>query len=84
MHSTQEPKLPANTGATSIGAHNWTYVLDDSALLEGRMAPGYPLGVNVLLARVGGTVYAVSGKCVHMACPLFMGRLEGHDRLSVP
>jgi 3-phenylpropionate/trans-cinnamate dioxygenase ferredoxin subunit len=42
------------------------------------MAPVYPLGVNVLLARVGGAVYAVSGKCAHMACPLFMGRLEGY------
>jgi len=42
------------------------------------MAPVYPLGVNVFLARVGGAVYAVSGKCAHMACPLFMGRLEGY------
>jgi 3-phenylpropionate/trans-cinnamate dioxygenase ferredoxin subunit len=42
------------------------------------MTPVYPLGVNVLLARVEGAVYAVSGKCAHMACPLFMGRLEGH------
>ncbi|HMD98574.1 MAG TPA: Rieske (2Fe-2S) protein, partial [Terriglobia bacterium] len=46
--------------------------------LEGCMAPVYPLGVNVFLARVGGAVYAVSGKCAHMACPLFMGRLEGY------
>jgi len=57
---------------------NWIYVLDDTALLEGHMAPTYPLGVNVLLARVGGVVYAVSGKCVHMACPLFTGKLNGY------
>jgi nitrite reductase/ring-hydroxylating ferredoxin subunit len=38
----------------------------------------FPLGVNVLLARVGGAVYAVSGKCAHMACPLSGGRLEGN------
>ena len=56
----------------------WTYVLDDTLLLEGRVAPVYPLGVNVLLARVAGTVYAVSGKCAHMACPLSTGRLEGY------
>jgi 3-phenylpropionate/trans-cinnamate dioxygenase ferredoxin subunit len=42
------------------------------------MVPVYPLGVNVLLARVGAAVYAVSGKCAHMACPLFLGRLEGY------
>jgi nitrite reductase/ring-hydroxylating ferredoxin subunit len=57
---------------------NWTYVLDDTALLEGHMAPVFPLGVNVVLARVEGAVYAISGKCAHMACPLFTGRLEGH------
>jgi 3-phenylpropionate/trans-cinnamate dioxygenase ferredoxin subunit len=57
---------------------SWTYVLDDTALLESVMMPCYPLGVNVLLARVGGSVYATSGMCVHMACPLFTGKLEGY------
>jgi len=76
MNSTHEPQLPGKT--LPISAVNWTYVLDDIALLEGRMAPVYPLGVNVVLARVGGAVYAVSGTCAHMACPLFMGRLEGY------
>jgi 3-phenylpropionate/trans-cinnamate dioxygenase ferredoxin subunit len=61
-----------------MGMMDWTDVLDDAALQEGQMAPAYPLGVNVLLARVGGAVYAVSGKCAHMACPLFAGRLEGY------
>jgi len=46
MSSPQEPKLPGNTGDTSISALNWKYALDDSALLEGRMAPAYPQGVN--------------------------------------
>jgi 3-phenylpropionate/trans-cinnamate dioxygenase ferredoxin subunit len=57
---------------------NWIYAMDAAALLEGRMAAAYPLGVNVPIARVGGKIYAVSGKCVHMPCPLFMGQLEGH------
>jgi 3-phenylpropionate/trans-cinnamate dioxygenase ferredoxin subunit len=59
-------------------AMNWTYATDDVAVLEGHMAQAYPLGVNIIVARVGGTVYAVSGKCAHMACPLYMGKLEGH------
>ncbi|HTR78819.1 MAG TPA: Rieske (2Fe-2S) protein [Gemmatimonadaceae bacterium] len=62
----------------STRAAEWTYALDDNALGEGRMAAVYPLGVNVLLARVGGAVYAVTGKCAHMACPLSAGRLEGY------
>jgi len=57
---------------------DWIYVLDDAVLLEGHMAPVYPLGVNVVLARVSGVVYAVSGRCAHMACPLFTGKLDGY------
>jgi nitrite reductase/ring-hydroxylating ferredoxin subunit len=56
----------------------WTYVLADSALAEGQMAAVYPRGLNIVVARVDGALYAVSGKCAHMACPLFMGTLEGH------
>ena len=56
----------------------WTYVMDEAGLPEGGMASVYPLGINVVIARVGGTLYAVSGKCAHMGCPLFTGTLEGH------
>jgi len=55
----------------------WTYVMDETGLPEGGMAPVFPLGVHVVIARVGGTVYAVSGKCAHMACPLSGGILDG-------
>jgi 3-phenylpropionate/trans-cinnamate dioxygenase ferredoxin subunit len=51
--------------------------MNDAAILEGRMTPVYPMGINVVLARVEGTIYAVSGACVHMACPLFTGKLSG-------
>jgi nitrite reductase/ring-hydroxylating ferredoxin subunit len=78
MKVNHEPELPGKTEANSSNALDWTYVLDDAVLIEGRMAPVYPLGLNVLLARVGGAVYAVSGKCGHMACPLFSGNLEGY------
>ena len=56
----------------------WIAVMDDSALPEGGMASVYPLGINVVIARVGGIVYAVSGKCAHMGCPLSGGSLDGH------
>ena len=57
---------------------NWIYVLDDSTLPEGQMTVVFPLGLNVVLARVDGSIYAISGKCTHMACPLFAGRLNGY------
>ncbi len=56
----------------------WIYVMDEAGLPEGGMAPAYPLGVNLVIARAGGIVYAVSGTCAHMACPLFTGSLDGH------
>ena len=56
----------------------WIYVMDETALPEGAMAPVYPLGVNVVIARVDGTIHAVSGTCAHMGCPLFTGTLDGH------
>ncbi|HUL92283.1 MAG TPA: Rieske (2Fe-2S) protein [Burkholderiales bacterium] len=56
----------------------WTYAIDETALPEGAMAPAYPSGVNLVIARVEGLVYAVSGCCAHMGCPLFTGSLAGH------
>ena len=52
--------------------------MDDSTLPEGQMTVVFPLGVNVVLARVDGSIYAISGKCTHMACPLFAGKLNGY------
>lgn len=58
--------------------HNgWIYAMDDASLPEGSMAPAYPRGVNVVMVRVNGTVYALEGKCAHMGCPLFCGTLTG-------
>lgn len=56
---------------------DWIYVMEDASLPEGGLAPVYPLGVNVVMARANGTVYAVSGKCAHLGCPLFTGTLAG-------
>ena len=56
---------------------DWIFVTDENVLSEGHMIPVYPLGVHILLARVDGSAYALSGKCFHMACPLYTGTLEG-------
>ena len=47
----------------------WTYAMNEAGLPEGAMAPVYPMGINVVIARVGGALYAVSGTCAHMGCP---------------
>ena len=56
----------------------WTFVIDEAALPEGIIAPVYPAGVNVVIARVDGAVYALSGRCAHMSCPLSLGTVNGH------
>jgi len=56
----------------------WTYAVDEVAVPEGSVAAVYPSGLNVVLARVDGKVYAVSGSCAHMACPLSLGTLNGY------
>jgi nitrite reductase/ring-hydroxylating ferredoxin subunit len=57
--------------------NDWIYAADESDLKEDGMIPAYPLGVHILLARVDNSVYALSGKCVHMACPLYTGTFKG-------
>ena len=57
---------------------SWAYVLEEAALPEGTMAPVYPLGLHVVVARVNGAVFAVSGKCAHLGCPLSGGALNGY------
>ena len=66
-----------------MDGNGWIVVSDDAVLAEGSMMPVYPLGINILLARVDGSVYALSGKCAHMACPLYSGTLKG-DILTCP
>jgi 3-phenylpropionate/trans-cinnamate dioxygenase ferredoxin subunit len=61
----------------AAAATPWTSLMDDASLPEGALRASYPRGLNVVAARVAGTVYAVSGSCPHMGCPLFTGSLSG-------
>jgi 3-phenylpropionate/trans-cinnamate dioxygenase ferredoxin subunit len=61
----------------------WTATVDDAKVREGSAVAVYPRGVGVLLIRVDGELHAIRNKCVHMACPLEGGLLEGHT-LSCP
>lgn len=56
----------------------WVVAMDDADLAEGALAQTHCVGAHVILARVNGEVYAVSDKCVHMACPLARGKLDGY------
>jgi nitrite reductase/ring-hydroxylating ferredoxin subunit len=61
--------------ALTTAATEWISVMEDASLPEGSMQPAYPRGLNLVMARIDGKVYAVAGACAHMGCPLFTGSL---------
>lgn len=54
----------------------WTAVLADTELTEGKLAKAEAGGVPVLLYRTAGTVYALSSTCSHMGGPLEEGTIS--------
>ena len=58
----------------------WIYVMEDTALPEGGMAPVYPLGINVVLARVGGA--CPCSKSVRWVVDVPEGATGGDERLN--
>lgn len=53
-------------------------VLELSKLAEGKPAAVFPLGLPVLLIRVGVEVFALENRCAHLGCPLAAGTLDGY------
>ena len=57
--------------------------MNDADLPEGSMATIDVEGLHILLARIGGDVYAVSGTCSHQETDLGIGFLI-EDRVTCP
>jgi 3-phenylpropionate/trans-cinnamate dioxygenase ferredoxin subunit len=55
----------------------WVPTIDEAKVIDGAYVAVFPMGLGVLLARIDGDLFAVANKCVHMACPLEGGKLEG-------
>jgi len=55
---------------------DWTGVLDESALVEGRPQRVEAGGIPVLLVRQGGELFALSDRCAHRGGPLHEGELS--------
>jgi len=56
---------------------DWTQALADAALGEGEMKAVEVRGVEILIARRGGNVYALADTCVHRGGSLAEGELIG-------
>jgi nitrite reductase/ring-hydroxylating ferredoxin subunit/uncharacterized membrane protein len=65
-----------NTAFVS-GPDEWTDVLDDAALAEGKLARAEVGGEPVVLARVRGEVHALADTCSHRSGSLSEGELTG-------
>jgi nitrite reductase/ring-hydroxylating ferredoxin subunit len=58
------------------GTDEWTPVLDDAELTDGRMRCVEADGTAVMVARTGGNLYALSNHCSHRGGPLHEGDLD--------
>jgi nitrite reductase/ring-hydroxylating ferredoxin subunit len=67
----------------ALGMAGFVEALKSSELLEGSMAPVDFEGVHILLARIGGRVFAVSGTCTHEDADLALG-FKIEDRVTCP
>jgi len=72
-----------NHTAFEHGPREWTPVLADEELPTGTSQRASVGGVEVLLARVDGQLYAVANTCTHAGGPLDEGELTG-DCVSCP
>jgi nitrite reductase/ring-hydroxylating ferredoxin subunit/uncharacterized membrane protein len=63
--------------AFESGPEEWTEVLDDAALAEGRLQGADAGGRPLVLVRQGGRVHALAGRCAHRGGALEDGELVG-------
>lgn len=67
-----------NHTAFDHGPSNFVPVLAEGDLADNNLTKASAGGVSVLLARVGGQVFALDDTCVHAGCSLAGGRLDGY------
>ena len=76
---TEAPDVPAEVSAPARGADRSGFekVAATSEIPNGSMKQVSVGAIDVMLANVNGTFYALSNKCTHAGGPLAKGKLEG-------
>lgn len=64
--------------------HEWTAVMDESQLEEGRLIGAQAGSVDVLLVRRAGRMHALADRCSHRGCALHRGKLNDDDTVTCP
>jgi nitrite reductase/ring-hydroxylating ferredoxin subunit/uncharacterized membrane protein len=72
-----------NQAAFEEGPSEWTAVLDDAELEDGKLTAAQANGAGVLLVRKGEGLYALADRCSHRGCSLHEGELND-DTVTCP
>ena len=73
-----------NQAAFDEAPSDWTAVLDDAEVIEGKLTPARADGVAVLLVRKDGELSALADRCSHRGCSLHGGKLNPDDTITCP
>ncbi len=69
--------------AFDVRFDDWTEVMDEDRLEEGRPRRVMVSGANVFLLRTAGSIYALDNRCSHRGGPLHEGTADQYS-LSCP
>jgi nitrite reductase/ring-hydroxylating ferredoxin subunit len=75
-HGIYQNALSAVDNAKPRGKHMKTKVADLGSLAEGKNLCVKAEGVNIVLIKMNGAVYAVENRCPHLGLPLGRGKIE--------
>jgi nitrite reductase/ring-hydroxylating ferredoxin subunit/uncharacterized membrane protein len=73
-----------NQTAFEEAPSDWTAVLDDHELVDGKLAGARANGAAILLARSGDQIYALADRCSHRGCALHEGQLNPDQTITCP
>jgi nitrite reductase/ring-hydroxylating ferredoxin subunit/uncharacterized membrane protein len=73
-----------NQTAFEEAPREWTPVLEEAELEEGRPTPARTKGLAVVLVREGDRLYALADRCSHRGCSLHNGTLNDDETLTCP
>lgn len=72
-HLSYAQGVNVNRNAWEGGLDDWTPVLDDASLVEGKPAVVHAAGVDILLVRSAAGISALADRCGHAGGPLHQG-----------
>jgi nitrite reductase/ring-hydroxylating ferredoxin subunit/uncharacterized membrane protein len=73
-----------NQTAFADAPSEWTAVLDETALDEGKPTAARANGLAVVLVRKSQHLHALADRCSHRGCSLHTGKLNPDDTLTCP